>query len=466
MSKTFGKKTILINSAYRSNPNSSSTTDFTYTFPETVRNVVHTNLLTAVIENGVYNVVAGVNDTFQMSFINYNTPVVSATFVSPSTQTMPFALQNITFAGTTANPIYIGALVNITETSSGSSLAKGIILPGSSGTVLIVGLTSLTNGGSVVAGFTIEQYDAPNCFATSTTSNNWNEVNINQTLSFTTTPGTGTFQISNTQNVVVVNSANNTVVGTASLTAFTSTTLTLRVATVQIPSTALATWTFYQSSSIPNQTVIPRTITLLAKYYDLESLVSNIQDRINSSIPSIPSQWNLPHPISATKFTAKIDSQGYFYLSNDDTPNWAMNFPQVGAQELLGFAPLFSIAPALPGIGPVQLNNPYEIVSPDPMSIYNYDILLVQSDRLGNSITSAQGFDCWWVIPNTNSQNNSTTITYENTRHPLLETAWKVPRDLEFIDIRLLDKSGKVVDIGTNDIQLVVECFTDDSARR
>jgi hypothetical protein len=120
----------------------------------------------------------------------------------------------------------------------------------------------------------------------------------------------------------------------------------------------------------------------------------------------------------------------------------------------------------IPVIAPTQTNNPFEVISINPMKVANYDLLLVQSDRLGNSITSAQGFDCWWAIPNANSQNNSTSITYENIRHPLLETAWKVPRDLEFIDIRLMDKFGKVVSIGSNNLQLVVECFTDDDARR
>jgi hypothetical protein len=241
------------------------------------------------------------------------------------------------------------------------------------------------------------------------------------------------------------------------------TTLIVRIKTVLISSTNLTTWTFYQTGANPATLGLLRTITIPAKYYDLETLVANIQDLINSSIPT---QWDLPTPLTSTKFTAKIDNQGYFYLINEDTSNWQMLFPQLGCQELLGFTPITALPPEVPTAEPTQLNNPFEIIGPIPMTVYNYDILLIQSDRLGNSVTSAQGFDCWWVIPNTNSQRNSTTITYENTRHPLLETAWRVPRDLEFIDIRLLDKTGQVVDIGNNDIQLVVECFTDDSARR
>jgi hypothetical protein len=188
-----------------------------------------------------------------------------------------------------------------------------------------------------------------------------------------------------------------------------------------------------------------------------------IQDRVNQSIPTT---WDLPVGLTKTTFVAKIDSQGYFYLLNNDTPNWIVQFPQPGFQALLGYITLTSAPGVLPLASPNQTNAPYEIISPGLMKIANYDLLLIQSDRLGNSITSAQGFDCWWAIPSANSLNNSTTISYENTRHPLLETAWKVPRDFEFIDIRILDKFGKVVDIGNNNIQIVVECFTDDDARK
>ena len=465
MSKTFGKKTILINSAYRSNPNSSSTTDFIYTFPETVKDVVHTNLLNAVIENGVYNVVAGVNDTFNMGFINYNTPNVSAIFNSPATQTLPSSVngQNVTFAGTTQSGTFtVGATVTICDGNNGP-LGTGIIISAIP-TQIVVGLTSLGAGGSVITGFLINQYSIPSASGTSATSTNWIASQIGNNKTFTLASAV-VFAPSSTANVYVVNTATNTIIGTASVVSSSGTTLGLKVATVAVSTNlAITTWAMYQVLATPVASTTIKPIVIPAKYYDLESLAGIIQDRVNQAIPTV---WDLPPPLTDTKFTVKLDSDGYFYLINNDTGNWNMQFPLVGTQQLLGFAPLLVVPPAtIPVIGPTQPNNPFEVISNNPMKVANYDLLLVQSDRLGNQVTSRQGFDCWWVIPNANSQNNSTTITYENVRGPLFETAWKVPRDFEFIDIRIVDKFGKVVDIGTNDIQLVVECFTDASARR
>jgi hypothetical protein len=463
MAKTFGKKTILINSAYRSNQGNSSTTDFIYTFPETVRNVVHTNLLTAVVENGVYNIVAGVNDQFQMGFINYNTASVNAVFASPGTQTLPITIvgQTLTFSGTTNSGTFLpGSTVNVCDGNNGP-LAQGIVITASP-TLLRIGLISLSAGGSVITGFLINQLSPASVSASSPTNNTWNTVG--QTRAFSLAGAGASFAVSATNNIIVVNTDNNIIVGTGSVVSSAGVNLTLQIATIIPGSGLVSNWAIYQVVASPVASTTIKPITIPAKYYDLETLVATIQDKINQSIPTV---WDLPPPLTETSFIVRLDGGGYLYIINNDTGNWNIQFTQPGGQELLGFAPLLVSPPAtIPIISPNQTNSPFEVISISPMNIYNYDLLLIQSDRLGNSITSAQGFDCWWVIPNANSQNNSTTITYENTRHPLLETAWRVPRDFEYIDIRLLDKYGKVVDIGTNNIQLVVECFTDDDARR
>lgn len=466
MSKTFGKKTILINSAYRTNPNSSSTTDFIYTFPETVRNVVHTNLFNAVIENGVYNVVAGVNDTFNMGFINNNTPAITAIFNSPATQTMPatYVGQSMIFAGTfQSGTMLLGSTVNICDGNNGI-LATGIVLVVSGTTSITVGLTGITASNSVITGFLINQYSA-SAFGGSADTENWTVPGGNKVFTLVGGSISGTFVPSATINTYVVNTTTKIIVGTATVVSWNSGTsnLTVNIATVAVPTSGGSTWQIFQIPTNPAPGTTYKAVTIPAKYYDLESLTNMIEDRVNQSIPTT---WDLPPPLTKTTFVAKIDSQGYFYLLNNDTPNWIVQFPQPGFQALLGYITLTSSPGVLPTASPNQTNAPYEIISPGLMKIANYDLLLIQSDRLGNSITSAQGFDCWWAIASANSLNNSTTISYENTRHPLLETAWKVPRDFEFIDIRLLDKFGKVVDIGNNNIQLVIECFTDDDARR
>ncbi len=63
----YGRTTLLINSALRANKASTKKTDFIYSFPQKVQNVVHANLLSAVIENGVYNV-DSTNQSFSITF--------------------------------------------------------------------------------------------------------------------------------------------------------------------------------------------------------------------------------------------------------------------------------------------------------------------------------------------------------------------------------------------------------------
>jgi len=367
MSKIYGRKTILINSAYRSNQ-SNSTTDFTYIFPETVKNVVHTNLLSAVIENGVYNIRGGVNDMLTLVLgANDTTP---ATATSPSSAAVPAALTQVSFPVT------------------------------------------MTLGSSF----------APN------------------------TPITGTWSVGNTFTGTVHFSTTPTVLVVDVLT---------RSATV--PQGA-GSWSFAGLASA----AVRHSINLVPGYYDIQTLSTSLANSFNN----VNSLTNGLVPPTQSTFFVEADSMGYMTFTNDLSLNWAIEFPLQGTQLLLGFTTIVA-ANGIPAVGPPPTTYPpFAVTSNVPLRLANYDMLLIQSDRLGNEIASRQGFSAWVAIPTGNTLANSTSITYDNVRGPVLDYRWKVPRDFEWIDIRLVDLTGRVVDIGSNNIQLVVECYTDDDARR
>jgi hypothetical protein len=65
----------------------------------------------------------------------------------------------------------------------------------------------------------------------------------------------------------------------------------------------------------------------------------------------------------------------------------------------------------------------------------------------------------WAFIPNSVSPNNS-TILYENPKPAQLDTL-KRPFGLDAIDIRIIDKYGRIVNMRTNNVHLVIEVYTD-----
>ena len=367
MSKRYGRKTILINSAYRSNQ-SNSTTDFTYVFPETVKNVVHTNLLSAVIENGVYNVQGGVNDSLTL--------VLGANDTTPATATS---------ASTSAVP-------------------------------------ALSTQASFPVTMTLGTVFAPNTVVTGIWS-------VGNTF-------TGTVHPNTTATLLVVD-------------------VLTRSATV--PQGA-GSWSFTGFASA----AVRHTIYLVPGYYDIQTLSTSLANSFNN----VNNLTNGLVPPTQSTFFVEADSMGYMTFTNDLSLNWAIEFPLSGTQQLLGFTTILAVN-GVPAVGPpVTTFPPFAVTSIVPLRLSNYDMLLIQSDRLGNDIASRQGFSAWWAIPTGNTLANSTSITYDNVRGPVLEYRWKVPRDFEWIDIRLIDLSGKVVDIGSNNMQVLVECYTDDDARQ
>jgi hypothetical protein len=208
---------------------------------------------------------------------------------------------------------------------------------------------------------------------------------------------------------------------------------------------------------------VRHSINLVPGYYDIQTLSTSLSNSFNN----VNSLTNGLVPPTQSTFFVEADSMGYITFTNDLSLNWAIEFPLQGTQQLLGFSTLVVVINGVPTVGPPNTAfPPFAVTSTTPLRLSNYDMLLIQSDRLGNDIASRQGFSAWWAIPTGNTLANSTSITYDNVRGPVLDYRWKVPRDFEWLDIRLVDLSGKVVDIGTNNMQIVVECYTDDDARQ
>jgi hypothetical protein len=210
-----------------------------------------------------------------------------------------------------------------------------------------------------------------------------------------------------------------------------------------------------QSFSVTFAGGSPVPLTIPTGYYDDTGFVSILGSLLNS-VSTLLTSGGTP-----TTFFVEISNMGILTIINDASNDWNITFGNLPTAKLLGFntiGPFTSLSTAP--------NGPYSITGVSKIKLSNYDMLLVGSDRLGNDIASRDNFSSWWSILNGNQLTNSTTITYINYRPPTFEIAWGTPRDIEWVDIRITDLAGKIIDIGTNDIQLVVELYTDESARQ
>jgi hypothetical protein len=195
------------------------------------------------------------------------------------------------------------------------------------------------------------------------------------------------------------------------------------------------------------------TITIAPGVYDAATLawewalkMNNINTLTNGLVP----------PTQST-FFVDINSTGYVSISNDQNGEWTLTFP-AGTAALLGFNK-GNISP------PVSTNGPYVVRGAKPVLLTN-NHFLIQSDRLGNELRTNQGFDAWCSITKNNTVANVNTISFINPREAELNCVWDTPRDIQWIDIKLIDTAGKTIDIADNNLQLLVEFYTDESARR
>lgn len=210
-----------------------------------------------------------------------------------------------------------------------------------------------------------------------------------------------------------------------------------------------------QSFSVTFSGGSPVNLLIPTGYYDDTTFIALISGLLNGVSTLLTAGG------AATTFFVEISTMGIMTIINDASSTWDITFGNLPTAKLFGFA---TVGPYTPlSTAP---NGPYSIAGVNKIKLSNYDMLLVGSDRLGNEIASRDNFSAFWSILNGNQLTNSTTITYINYRPPTLEVAWDSPRDIDWVDIRITDLMGKIVDIGTNNIQLVVELYTDETKRQ
>jgi hypothetical protein len=192
----------------------------------------------------------------------------------------------------------------------------------------------------------------------------------------------------------------------------------------------------------------------------------------NAYLVQINSTGNLVISAQALTGNTPVSFGIGFYLTtiNSDYPATA---------RLMGFEPSLD-TPDVPSYATnIAPNNAlfFTIVSPNPTYLANYDYFLVQSQKLGNDISfygSPQGLaivggdvqlrgsatSCFAFIPNITPTSDITSLIFNNQRPPQISTL-KYPYSLDYVDIALVDKNGKLVDTRGNNITLVIELYTD-----
>ena len=102
------KTTLLIDSTYRNNPNGTATSNFVYSLPSPIENVVNVHLRQCIIQNGVYNITDNNNTftLFQNTDSTNNTTLINIPIGYYDSKTLMFV---------------IGALLNSANTSKNSN---------------------------------------------------------------------------------------------------------------------------------------------------------------------------------------------------------------------------------------------------------------------------------------------------------------------------------------------------------
>jgi hypothetical protein len=196
-----------------------------------------------------------------------------------------------------------------------------------------------------------------------------------------------------------------------------------------------------------------QVITIAPGVYDATTLAWEWASKLNNK--NTLTNGRVPPALST--FFVDVNSTGYFSISNDVNGNWTISLPPATAATL-GFKAA-SVSPS------ASTNGPYIVRGTVPVLLTN-NHFLIQSDRLGNELRTNQGFDAWCSFTKNNNVVNSNTISFINSREAELNCVWETPRDFQWIDIKLVDTAGKTIDIADNNLQLMVEFYTDESARR
>lgn len=222
-------------------------------------------------------------------------------------------------------------------------------------------------------------------------------------------------------------------------------------------------WTFLET-----QVVIP------TGYYDDTTFASTLGLAMSQASRTNAGNLYLVQILNSgllqiTSSSASVISDGTFAIGFTNAV--ATSYPLTA--ELLGFVSL------TPNAYNSIISGLYQtIISDDPTALVIYDYLLVNSQKLGNDVsfysgkyinTTLIGTDtpirpnpssCWAVVPNNQPSRDNNVLIWENVRPPQIATL-KYPFSLDYVDINILDKLGRNVDLSGQSVSLVVELYTD-----
>lgn len=121
-----------------------------------------------------------------------------------------------------------------------------------------------------------------------------------------------------------------------------------------------------------------------------------------------------------------------------------------GAATLLGFGTSV--------YSPTLLAGMYTLVSDNAINLPLYDYILVQSNKLGSRIRTSTGLNAYAMLLNYNN-NYTSSLVYENYLN--MEDVYNTePTDLEEVDIRLVDGTGKILNLRGQNVAILMEFFT------
>ena len=98
------------------------------------------------------------------------------------------------------------------------------------------------------------------------------------------------------------------------------------------------------------------------------------------------------------------------------------------------------------------------LTSPLAVTLQSYDYVMLQSQKLGNRITSAAGFAAFALIPlfaGDNAPFVSNSTSFIDSTYFIQKTV------LDRIDVKIIDATGKVVDLQGNNVSLLFDIVQD-----
>lgn len=191
-------------------------------------------------------------------------------------------------------------------------------------------------------------------------------------------------------------------------------------------------------------------VNMLPGVYNDATLCLMLQSVINAA-------W-LTLPGTTGTFSCNVDSQGHLIIIQSLTDQWYISFFAAG--QPLGFpatAALLGLPAQPPSHPSYSQYPPYYLAGASPLSILNVPFVMVQCSQLQNTINTSGQLYAWWLVP-FNTSFNSQILIYDNQCPPDMRVL-NAERDVNVLDIRLLDQYGDLLTFSNADVYLQIEIF-------